>query len=353
MSEFANENETLDNITLPRGSGYVVKIKRNTQRPYCARRYIYTDSNGNAHSKDIGYFKTRGEANRALLDHISQSALDLQNSCKTFSEIYDIWYPQAQLQLAEGSLRSFRCSYKKCASLHNRIYSSITTQEMQRIISEQASATNQRRIRELFVKLDTIADSMDIILKRRSDFLAVKTKYPVEIRVPFSESEIERLWEHSGDPDVDLVLFLLYTAFRSEEACSLLKENVNLNDMTIKGGAKTPAGTMRIVPIHPRIQPIVKTLMGSPSKYLLTATRGGKMYLSKLESTFKSVTSLYCDRPHIPHECRHTMQSRLDAAHADRICINKIMGHKPINVADRVYSHRTVDELRTAIMLLK
>lgn len=76
------------------------------------------------------------------------------------------------------------------------------------------------------------------------------------------------------------------------------------------------------------------------------------MYAVKLEEVFKKVSSLYCDRMHIPHECRHTLQTRLDAMHADRICINKIMGHKPEIVSDRIYSHRTLEELRAAIMLL-
>lgn len=348
-----NEIENLENITLPRGSGCVIYIKRNTQHPYCARRYLYTDKKGNSHSKDIGYYKTRGEANRALLDNISKSALDIRNSSLTFSEVYDIWYPQAELRLSEATMRAYRCSFRKCAVLHDRVYASISAQEMQRIISNEPSATSQQRIRDLLVKLDHAADSMDIILKKRSEFLVTKTIYPIEKRVPFSEGEIERLWEHVDEPDVCLVLFLIYTAFRSDEACSLLKEYVNLNDMTITGGAKTPAGTMRIVPIHPRIQPYVRSLMQGSSQYLLPAMCGGKMYLSRLESVFKCVTSLYCDRPHIPHECRHTMQSRLDAAHADRVCINKIMGHKPANVSDRIYSHRTVEELRDTIMQLK
>ena len=344
---------SLENITLPRGAGYVVKIKRNTQRPYCARRYVYTDSKGNAHSKDIGYYKTRSEAILALLEHIPLSASDLQRADITFAEVYDRWYAQAQSQLKPESLRVYRTSYKKCARLYNRIYASISAQDMQRVITSESSATSQRRIRDLFAKMDLMADSMDIIQKRRSDFLVVKKHYPIEQRVPLTEKEIEQLWAHSDDPDVQIALILIYTAFRSHEACLLLKENVNLKDMTIAGGEKTEAGTMRIVPVHPRIQPLIMSRLSGPAKYLLTAPRGGKMYMSRLEERFRHVTALYCDRPHIPHECRHTMQTRLDAAHADRICINKIMGHKPANVADRVYSHRTVEDLRAAILLLK
>lgn len=343
---------SLENIVLPRGSGYVVKISRNTQRPYCARRYLYNDSNGNTHSKDIGYFRTRAEANRALLNHISQSSIDLMNASKTFSEVYSIWYSSAKLRLSEGSLRTYRGSYNKCSSLYDRIYAEIATEDMQRIISNQSSAISQRRLKELFSKLDYTADSMDIILKRRSDFLVIKRCYPKSTRIPFSDSEVQRLLNHNDDPEVQLVLFYLYTGFRNDEGCNLLKEDVNLNDMTITGGSKTPSGTRRIIPIHPTILPFVESRMKGRSKYLLSAPRGGKMYIRKVEEIFKEVSSSYCDRPHIPHESRHTLQTRLDAMHADRICINKIMGHKPANVSDRIYSHRTLEELRETIMLL-
>lgn len=353
MSEHISlEMQQLENITLPRGSGYIVKIARNKQRPYCARRYLYTDASGNSHSKDIGYFKTRAEANRALLEHISLSALDLQNASRTFSEVYDIWYAKAKLHLSGETLRSYRSSYKKCDRLYDRVYADISTADMQRIVSNESSATNQRRLKDLFCKLDHQADSMDIILKRRSDYLVIKTRYPLSTRMPFSDSEVERLILHKDETDVQLVIFYLYTGFRNEEGCSILKEDVNLSNMTIIGGAKTPSGTRRVIPIHPRIQPFVESWMNGPSKYLLTAPRGGKMYIGKVEDVFKEVSSLYCDRPHIPHECRHTLQTRLDAMHADRICINKIMGHKPAVVSDRIYSHRSLEELRAAIMLL-
>lgn len=172
----------------------------------------------------------------------------------------------------------------------------------------KTSATNQRRLRDLFRKLDHQADSMDLILKKRSDFLVIKTRYPLFTRMPFSDSEVERLLLHTDEPNVQLVLFFLYTGFRNNEGCNILKKNVNLANMTITGGAKTPSGTGRIIPIHPRIRPFVESWMQGPSKYLLTAQRGGKMYAVKLEEVFKKVSSLYCDRMHIPHECRHTLQ---------------------------------------------
>ena len=55
---------------------------------------------------------------------------------------------------------------------------------------------------------------------------------------------------------------------------------------------------------------------------------------------------------HVPHECRHTFRSRLDSAGANRVCIDRLMGHKSGNTGERVYTHKTIEELRANIELI-
>jgi integrase len=55
---------------------------------------------------------------------------------------------------------------------------------------------------------------------------------------------------------------------------------------------------------------------------------------------------------HTPHECRHTLRSRLDSAGANKRCIDLIMGHKSKDVGERVYTHKTIQELKDAIELV-
>lgn len=56
---------------------------------------------------------------------------------------------------------------------------------------------------------------------------------------------------------------------------------------------------------------------------------------------------------HTPHECRHTFRSRLDSAGANKVCIDRIMGHSSGNTGERVYTHKTLEELKEAIELIK
>ena len=54
---------------------------------------------------------------------------------------------------------------------------------------------------------------------------------------------------------------------------------------------------------------------------------------------------------HTPHECRHTFRSLLDSAGANKKCIDLMMGHTSKDVGERIYTHKTLDELRDALLL--
>ena len=55
---------------------------------------------------------------------------------------------------------------------------------------------------------------------------------------------------------------------------------------------------------------------------------------------------------HTPHECRHTFRSRLDSAGANKVCIDRLMGHKSKGTGERVYTHKNIEELRMNIELI-
>lgn len=58
------------------------------------------------------------------------------------------------------------------------------------------------------------------------------------------------------------------------------------------------------------------------------------------------------DMEHTPHECRHTFETRIDGASANRKCIDILMGHVSKDVGNRVYNHKTLDELKAAVALI-
>ena len=127
--------------------------------------------------------------------------------------------------------------------------------------------------------------------------------------------------------------------------------NVDLEQMTLKGGIKTKAGKDRIVPIHPRIQKFVKQRMTETGKYLFSYN-GKKLSTSQYYIFWNRVMD-ELKIHHTPHECRHTFRSRLDSAGANKVCIDLMMGHKSKEVGERVYTHKTIEELKNALNLVK
>ena len=56
---------------------------------------------------------------------------------------------------------------------------------------------------------------------------------------------------------------------------------------------------------------------------------------------------------HTPHECRHTVETQLDSAGASRKCIDLLMGHVSKDTGNRVYNHKTLDELKATVELIQ
>ena len=77
--------------------------------------------------------------------------------------------------------------------------------------------------------------------------------------IPFSDNEINLLWEHVNDKlFVDVLLIQCYSGWRPQELGLLKLENVDLENGTFSGGIKTAAGTDRVVPIHSKIYHLVE-----------------------------------------------------------------------------------------------
>ena len=56
---------------------------------------------------------------------------------------------------------------------------------------------------------------------------------------------------------------------------------------------------------------------------------------------------------HIPHEVRHTFITRAKEADLNEYCLKLIIGRNANDVTERVYTHRTIENLRTEIEKIK
>ena len=147
-------------------------------------------------------------------------------------------------------------------------------------------------------------------------------------------------WESA--PGGETCLVLCYTGFRVTEFCQLT------------GGIKTEAGKDRVVPIHPKILPIIERWYAA-SKGILYTRPDGRAYTkdSFNNGVWKPcMRSLGLPDDLTPHSARHTIGTRMAAAGARPEDNQKILGHSDYSMTANTYIDQDVSVLQNALLLL-
>lgn len=319
-------------MKLPNGYGSISKLSGNRRRPYVVRK----------NREIVGYVKTREEG-LALLAKINENPEKYKSEKTTFADVYQLLVKYKCPQISPHTAQNYKSKFNKCKELHDIPYKDLRLPHFLNAIDTlEKTNGSKNNLKKFFRAMDSIASQFDIITKEYSKLLP-NYKNENSKRKPFSEKEIEKLWDNLDIEDVDLILILIYTGLRSGELGDLKIKDIKLDKDYLTGGNKTNAGKDRVIPIHPRIKPLIERRMElAKGETLLN-------YSSKqLRIRFKkAVTKLGMN--HIPHECRHTMRTRLDNENVNANIINLIMGHTSGGVGERVYTHKTLSQLIEAV----
>lgn len=348
----------------PNGYGSVTKLSGNRRKPFWVKKTIGWNEKGHPIYKTIGYAETREEGN-IMLAMFNHDPWNVDKAKITLQELFDLWKDKKANKLALGSQRALRSAFNHLHKYHNHKYKELKAYHMQETIDFCGKGySTQGAIKTLWTHLDGLAFELDIINKRYSDLLT-SDPIPETSRTRFSDSEIRRIWNlyekvQTGEdienkrvePElVDTILILIYSGFRITELLQMKLEDVNLNEGTFKGGIKTAAGKNRIVPIHSLIRPMVQRRIEQNKEYLIEFN-GKKMTGTTYRQKFAYICGHLGITDKTPHETRHTLESLLDSAGANKKCIDLIMGHKSKDTGNRVYNHKTIQELKDAIELV-
>ena len=334
----------------PNGYGSVVRLSGKRRRPFMIRGAVYGyDDRGFPMFHIIGYSATREEG-MMLLAQYNSDPWDVDKAKITLQELFDLWKEKKAPKLGQSNRQSLYSAFKHCSKLVNKPYKMIRSFQMQETIDECGKGySTQGAIKNLWGHLDHFALELDVINKCYSE-LITSAPIPPTSRVPFSNEEIHTLWEHQAEPWVDSVLIFIYSGWRITEMLKLKAEDVNLKEGTMQGGIKTKAGKGRIVPIHSFIRPLVEARISEGGPRLLNY-EGKAISESKYRELWNDVMGLL-GMNHVPHEARHTFESLLDSAGANRKCIDMMMGHTSKDTGNRVYNHKTIEELSLNIELI-
>jgi len=336
-------------MKLPNGYGSVVKLSGARRRPFAVRKTVGWNEKGHPIYKIVGYYSTRESGLIALAEY-NRCPYDIDAQKIDMAGLFKLWTEKKCHKLGKSNQDRLKSAYKHCSSLYEKKYREIKAYHVQEIIDSCGKGySTQSAIKNLFYHLDRFAMELDVIVRQYSS-LTTSDPAVESGKRPFSEDEIKRLWQMRDKPWVDSVLVFLYTGLRISELLEIKTANVDLDAGVIKGGKKTEAGKNRLIPMHSKIDGIIRRRVSEGGEYLFMFD-GRKVTSTQYYILWAEVMK-QAKMSHTPHECRHTFRSRLDSLGANKVCMERIMGHKSGGVGERIYTHKTIQELKNTVELI-
>lgn len=358
---------------LPNGFGSIRYLGKGRKNPYAVLApSTSTYKNGeSAYDKPIAYVDTwnkgfsvlvmyhagtydRGNdipevlpdtANKSMVDEIVNNIARmiapsyLKGDGLTFSEVYDRFYNdkynQTKRVYSDQSKQATKSAFKNCAPLHDKTFKNLKHIDLQQIVDElPLKHSSKELVVLLFHQMCKYAVINEIIDKDISTNVSIKEKDDDEHGIPFSEDEIQTLWDNKDDRIARFLLIMIYSGFRIREYENM---EVNLEEMYFKGGSKTKAGKDRTVPIHTCIYDLVESSIKEYGKILPFSYAKFTYHLDKFLKEHSIIK-------HTAHDCRHTFSMLCDKYDVNETEKKRMLGHAFKDITNRVYGHSDLDK---------
>ena len=272
-----------------------------------------------------------------------------QRNTITLRQLFNEWLPIHSQSISDSAVKSYYIAFKHISNISDMPITNVHFQHLQNVINSMhvkgLSYSSCKKVRTLLNQLLNYAIIKDYAITNYTLHLKLGPNIPTIQRKVFTRQQINKLWA-IGTSYSRMILILLYTGLRIGELLDLRGQDINRrSSYLIVRRAKTKAGEGRIIPIHHRIMPIIEQLYTNTDDYLFNIS------YTTFHKHFKDIMKqLNCK--HTIHDTRHTFASLLDAVAAPN-ALRSLLGHKQGDITTRVYTHKTIRELRKAIELLK
>lgn len=338
------------------GSGTIVRLSGNRRNPYQVRVNTHLDDRGYPVFDVVGTFPDQVSADIALAEY-NKNPYDPKNRKKTFKEVFEEWYkwkykkPVDSIEKKTSSQYCCSAAFNHCQKLHTMIISEMSALELQSILDqEDLSHSMLEHIKTMFNQMYKYALQFEIVSKNWSEFAKIGKKDDTECGVPFTNAEINLLWKNKNKPFVDTILIYCYSGWRINELAKMPLEDIDLVNKTFTGGLKNRYSRNRTVPIHSKIFDMVADRYNPKFKSLIYHDGTNDIGEAEYRKQFnQALVDCGIADPHTPHDCRHTCNTMLDNAGANRIARYIIMGHAGKDINERIYTHKDIAQLREAI----
>jgi len=272
-----------------------------------------------------------------------------QRNTITLRQLFNEWLPIHSQSISDSAVKSYHIAFKHISNISDMPITNIHFQHLQNVINSMhakgLSYSSCKKVRTLLNQLFNYAIIKDCAITNYTLHLNLGPNVPTIQRKVFTRQQINKLWEVDTSYS-HMILILLYTGLRIGELLNLRKKDIHRrSSYLVVRRAKTKAGEGRIIPIHHRIMPLIEQVYTSTGVYLFTIS------YTTFHKNFKDIMKqLNCK--HTIHDTRHTFASLLDSV-APPNTLRSLLGHKQGDITTRVYTHKTIRELRKAIELLK
>lgn len=351
---------------LPNGFGQISQIKgRNLRNPYRAMISVGKTSTGRPISKVFGFYETYNDAYQALIDY-HKNPYDLDTAI-TISELYEKWTDQYFKTLkSSSSVRTITAAWSYCSSVQDMKAKDLRARHIKGCMDTTESPNIKSRIKSLFNLMLDFGLEYEIVERNYARTFSIADDIVKDINtskrnhIPFTDDEMNILWNNLNINYVDIILIQCYTGLRPQELGLIKKENVDLEKGTMTGGMKTPAGIDRLVPIPDCVFDLVKARYDEAvdinSEYLFNCTDSrdkSNLFLSydKYSNRFEKIISvLELNSEHRPHDPRKHFVTIAKKLGLDEYAIKYIIGHAIDDITEKIYTERSdewlIDEMK-------
>ena len=282
----------------------------------------------------------------------------------TLQQIYDQWETWYSPRVDSSTLAGYRAAYAYYKPLHSMKMTEISAGDLQKCMDEcprgKRTHQNMKVIAGLLWKY---AKSKHIVSQIESETLFTGKGRSVK-REALNDFEVEKIRAAIGQERyAEYIYCICYLGFRPGEMLELTKAQLVEHDgrLFLIGGKKTEAGRDRTVPVHHKIEIIIRQRMLIPGTDMIfpqyVFDRKGQFCEFKQmtdnyfrEFVFKKVChKLEIADGKVPYSARHTFSNKLKTADGDNIDKAALMGHSDYTFTQTNYQSTNFEEL-TAVM---
>lgn len=303
-------------------------------------------------SSDAHQYLAKMNRGEPVQEHVSKTS---EPDFKTVYNMYIQFAKSLNKPPSKASLHAYNTGFNNWKPVHDIKFRQITTMQLQDCLTKHGtmSRSSVGKMVTILKKMYRFGMAHHLCDEDLTPWLFQEhSDEPTVIHTPFTDEEIERLWNTNSEA-AKITLIFIYCGFRCVEFLRLENANIHLDERYLVGGVKTEAGRNRIIPIHKKIDPIIREFYNLDRKYFYPNGLGGEMRYSQFLSDRWNVFQKELGMNHYTHDARHTFATKLEEAGVPDLHRKLIIGHSISDITDGTYTHVSTERLIESIDMWK